>query len=108
MRKPGAFENYRWREELYPTPRFRMACDALLEKGRGPKQYLCILELAARENESAVDEALRCLFDAEEEISFEAVEARVRTETAPEGPRAVEVAPVSHASYDGLLAEAYA
>lgn len=108
VRKPGAFENYRWREELYPTTRFRMACDALLEKGRGPKQYLRILELAARENESAVDEALRCLFDAEEEISFEAVEARVRTETAPEGPRAVQVAPVSLACYDGLLAEAYA
>ncbi len=31
VRKPGAFENYRYREELFPTSRFRMASDALRE-----------------------------------------------------------------------------
>ena len=31
VRKPGAFENYRYREELFPTSRFRMAWDALRE-----------------------------------------------------------------------------
>jgi hypothetical protein len=31
VRKPGAFENYRYREELYPTSRFRMVWDALRE-----------------------------------------------------------------------------
>jgi hypothetical protein len=31
VRKPGAFENYRYREELFPTSRFRMAWDELRE-----------------------------------------------------------------------------
>ena len=31
VRKPGAFENYRYREDLFPTSRFRMAYDALQE-----------------------------------------------------------------------------
>ena len=49
VRKPGAFENYRWRDELFPTSRFRVACDQLKEHSgaRGHKQYLQILHLAA-------------------------------------------------------------
>ncbi len=31
VRKPGAFENYRYRDELFPTSRFRMAWDTLRE-----------------------------------------------------------------------------
>ena len=29
VRKPGAFEQYRYREDLFPTSRFRMAYDSL-------------------------------------------------------------------------------
>src|SRR5450755_746957 len=61
VRKPGALENYRYRDELFPTSRFRMVFDMLQEKlGRpkGSKEYLKILELAAKEGESKVDEAL--------------------------------------------------
>ena len=35
VRKPGAFENYRYREDLFPTSRFRMAYDALRETHAG-------------------------------------------------------------------------
>jgi len=52
VRKPGAFENYRYRDELFPTSRFRMVFDVLQEKLGGPKgskEYLKILELAAKE-----------------------------------------------------------
>ncbi len=35
VRKPGAFENYRYREELFPTSYFRMAYD-LLRKRESP------------------------------------------------------------------------
>ena len=74
VRKPGAFENYRYREELFPTSRFRMAYDVLREahpSRRASKEYLAILYLAARENESAVDEALRVLLDREEPLTAE-------------------------------------
>jgi hypothetical protein len=42
IRKPGAFENYRYQEDLFPTSRFRMAYDALKETtpNRCSKEYL--------------------------------------------------------------------
>lgn len=51
LRKPGAFENYRYREERFPTNRFRMVWDALREVApvEANKRYLEILQLAAQE-----------------------------------------------------------
>lgn len=68
VRKPGAFENYRYREELFPTSRFRMAWDALREviPLRANKRYLEILQLAAQEGEARVDEALRSVLEERE------------------------------------------
>src|SRR5206468_1201041 len=37
VRKPGAFENYRYRSDLFPTSWFRLAYDALREE-QGPKR----------------------------------------------------------------------
>ena len=73
VRKPGAFENYRYREDLFPTSHFRMAYDALCDrrsKNAATKDYLEILRLAAYESESAVDDVLRKLLreDAGEEM----------------------------------------
>jgi hypothetical protein len=75
VRKPGAFENYQYREDLFPSSRFRMAYDALCEAtpGRATREYLAILELAARENESLVDDALRMLLDTDQSITAQAV-----------------------------------
>jgi hypothetical protein len=79
VRKPGALEHYRYRDELFPTSRFRMAFDLLQEKlGRpqGGKEYLKILELAAKESEAKVDEALRVRLEgADGEISAKGIEA---------------------------------
>jgi hypothetical protein len=86
VRKPGAFENYCYREELFPTSRFRMAYDALRESQpeRGVKEYLGILYLAARESETAVDEALRTLLMSDRSVTRRAVEELVeRAEKVP-------------------------
>jgi hypothetical protein len=64
VRKPGAFENYRYREDLFPTSQFRMAYDELRErrsKESATKDYLEILRLAAYESEASVDDVLRKL-----------------------------------------------
>lgn len=76
VRKPGAFDNYRYREDLFPTHRFRMAWDYLKRQrpARASKEYLKILQLAARESETGVDNALRVLIDQDEPISFEAIQ----------------------------------
>jgi hypothetical protein len=75
VRKPGAFENYRYREDLFPTSWFRMAYDSLLETGgqTSVRRYLAILELAAREGEARVNNALRVLLDRGEPIDHTAV-----------------------------------
>jgi hypothetical protein len=80
VRKPGAFEDYRYREDLFPTSRFRMAYDALRESmpGRSSREYLQILELAARENEAMVDSALRALLEEEQAITAQTVTDWIR------------------------------
>jgi hypothetical protein len=75
VRKPGAFERYKYREDLFPTSRFRMAYDLLRDTApqRASREYLQILELAARESESLVDDALRALLHEDQPITSRAV-----------------------------------
>src|SRR5207248_2920059 len=63
VRKPGAFAQYRHRQELFPSSTFRRAYDALAaaQAGTADKEYLRVLYLAARHNEAAVEAALRRL-----------------------------------------------
>lgn len=105
VRKPGAFEQYRYREDLFPTSRFRMAYDSLKQThgDRASKAYLLILYLAARETEAGVDEALRHLFREGQPISFEAVEALVRRGQEIPSATQVTVEPVDLAGYDALM-----
>jgi hypothetical protein len=105
VRKPGAFEQYRYRDDLFPTSRFRMAYDSLKQThgNRASKAYLKILYLAARETETGTDEALRHLFNEGQPISFEAVEALVRRGQEIPSATAVTVGPVDLADYDALL-----
>jgi hypothetical protein len=106
VRKPGAFENYRYRNELFPTHRFRMAYDYLKQSqpARASKQYLKILHLAARESEIAVDDALRTLIDQEMPITFELVEAMVHSEELIPPPTELNIPEVDLTAYDALLA----
>jgi hypothetical protein len=105
VRKPGAFENYRYREDLFPTSRFRMAYDALIQSSpaRGHKEYLQILYLAARENETAVDETLRYLIDQGQLIVAENVKALVKSGQQVPPATDVAIAPTDLAVYDKLL-----
>ena len=109
VRKPGAFENYRYREELFPTSRFRMAWDALRETTplRASKRYLEILELAAKEGEVRVDDALRCLLEmgepGESKLNAEAVRALLLAGDVPVPATSIDIAEVSLAGFDELL-----
>jgi hypothetical protein len=108
VRKPGAFENYRYRADLFPTSRFRMAYDDLSTHtpARASREYLAILKLAARETESGVDEALRLLLEREEPITADAVVRIVAGGEAAAPVTAVAIEAVDLSCYDTLLAEA--
>jgi len=104
-RKPGAFENYRYRSDLFPSSRFRMAYDAIKSQrpGRAHKEYLGILYLAARETESGVDDALRCLLEQGESISVAAVETLLAAQEPNSQGREVVIAEIDLELYDRLL-----
>lgn len=114
VRKPGAFADYRYQADLFPSSLFRVAYDRLKSQfagapgGSADKQYLKILELAARENESLVESAIGRLCDLNRAMSFEAVEALVLSGQKPAFPGAgfpgaVHVDEVDLSAYDQLL-----
>ena len=106
VRKPGAFENYCYKDDLFPTSLFRIAYDILRDAysiRQANKEYLKILELAAKEDESLVNEALRLQINIEDEISFEKVKQFVDSKQKPPEPTAVHIEPVDINDYDMLL-----
>ncbi len=105
VRKPGAFENYRYREDLFPTHRFRMAYDELKRTSpcRAAKEYLGILYLAARESEAEVDHILQTLLDREIPLSAAVVKQQLQAAEQPPRVTEINIADVELASYDALL-----
>ena len=106
VRKPGAFENYRYRDELFPTSRFRVAYDLLKQEhsiARASREYLRILHEAAREEEAGVDAALGELIRQSKAVNLEAVRELMASGTSNEAWKRVEVDAVDLGSYDALL-----
>ncbi len=105
VRKPGAFADYRYREDLFPSSHFRMAYDALRERQpeRADKEHLRILHLAARESESGVEAVLVALLKEGGRMDAAAVTARLRQHGQAQQATEVTVAAVDLSLYDALL-----
>jgi hypothetical protein len=106
VRKPGAFEHYRYKQDLFPSSYFRMVYDLLVQEHglkSGTKQYHKLLELAAKESETAVNETLHFFLSQNMPLSFEAVEAKVCSAQQPPPLTDVYVEEVDLAAYDRLL-----
>ncbi|NVB36387.1 IS21 family transposase [Pseudenhygromyxa sp. WMMC2535] len=103
VRKPGAFPNYCFREELYPSLIFRRAYDALerARPGRGHVDYVRILHLAAMTMESTVEAELAQLLEAGAPFDYATVKQRVQP-TESEVPQ-LEVGEPDLGVYDELL-----
>ncbi len=105
VRKPGAFAHYRYRDDLFPSSRFRLAYDHLLARQplRADKEYLAMLHLAAQESEQRVEDALRLLLAGDEAITSTMVTALVASGQQPAPVTEVVVVPAKLQDYDGLL-----
>ena len=105
IRKPGAFNHYRYRQALYPTHRFRMVFDILTaeEPDLGHKQYLKLLYLAAYENEAAVDAVLDQLLRTGQEITAKTVKTLLTQKTKIRVIQDVKVSEIALQDYDVLL-----
>lgn len=103
VRKPGAFSQYRFREDLFPTLTFRRAYDALraFRGERADVEYVRVLKLAADTFESDVEAALELLLAGHAPFDYATVEAIV-VERVPEIP-VVEVGEPDLAQYDALI-----
>ena len=107
VRKPGAFESYRYREDLFPSSQFRMAYDTLRETRpqSASKEYLKILELAAKQSEARVEDALRVLLGNGTALDSQTVEALLAEAERIPPVTSVEIAAVDLASFDALYRE---
>ena len=109
VRKPGAFENYVYKADLFPTHRFRMAYDLARRRTASQiaasRRYLAILHLAASENEAAVDRALGVMIDRGQCPEATAIRRLVDAGCRTSEPLDIDIAPVHLAGYDVLLAQ---
>lgn len=89
VRKPGAFALYRYQDELFPTPVFRVAY-GVFKDWRGERadvEYVRVLHLAASTMEATVERALRELVEAGEPFDYLDVKERA----APDKPAVPQV-----------------
>lgn len=107
VRKPGAFADYLYKADLFPTHRFRMAYDLIRQRANSEraasKGYLKILHLAATENEAAVDAALAVIMGRGECPDAKAARCLVEAGCPMTRPLEIEIAPVELSIYDALL-----
>ena len=107
VRKPGAFQRFRHRQQLFPQFIFRVAYDRLGETmlDRADKEYLRILELAALTGEELVAAVLDGLFEKGLEISAASVADLLdgQRELFVEPIRLVMPVKVQLSDYDRLL-----
>lgn len=105
VRKPVAFQRYRYREDLFPSATFRRAYDALTDEHpsrRTDLAYIRVLHLAASTSEADVTEAIDMLLEAGRKPKLEAV----RDLIAPVdlAPPNIDVGQPDLDRYDQLLA----
>jgi hypothetical protein len=105
VRKPGAFAQYRYRDELFPTLPFRRAYDALQQATptRADREYVRLLHLAASTSEAEVEAALALLAEQGLPPTFDRVRDLVQPPDALAVPT-LTAAVLDLGVYDRLLA----
>lgn len=106
VRKPGAFLNYKYVHHMYPTTRFRMAFDQLLQRtteASAVRQYLKLLHTAKLEGLELVDDVLRSFLAEGKPIDAAEVVQMIATEQRPPAPTDVVVDEPDLSQFDSLL-----
>lgn len=105
VRKPGAFENYRYKSEMFPSSYFRMAYDYLKRENplRANKEYVAILYLAHKEGEAYTESAIRYLLSQEQPLSSERVRQMIAKENKLPSITDIAIDDISLKAYDELL-----
>jgi hypothetical protein len=109
VRKPGAFENYRYKSDMFPSSCFRIAYDTLRQfvPLQANKEYLKILYAAAKEGEALVEHALQQLILEKKPLFAEEIGRLIAQNRNIPLPADVTVASVMLEAYDELLEAAH-
>lgn len=104
VKKPGAFANYKYQDDLFPRFMFRVAYDWLREQHprRADKMYLQILNLAAKESEDKMDQVLRKQLTKGKPLDLKTLKEKMK-ERQPTPALLLPVPEVDLEGYDGLL-----
>ena len=106
VRKPGAFADYRYREEMFPSSYFRFAYDKLLSchvDRIADKMYLQILKLASDESQHAVEDALRQTLSTGGAIILDNLREQVAAADLIPAVTDIDVEPPNLSDFDCLL-----
>ncbi len=106
VRKPGAFADYRYREEMFPSSNFRIAYDTLRSchvDRVADKMYLQVLKLAADESQQAVEDALRQNISAGGAIKVDDLREQVAAADSIPAVTDIDVEPPDLHDFDCLL-----
>jgi hypothetical protein len=106
VRKPGAFEQYKYHEDMFPSSHFRMAYDWLCGKHRpqlAARKYLEILQIAARDSEELVQDALRVSITAGHPIDVDGIRQAVQHRLQAPPVTDVDVETPDLQEFDSLL-----
>lgn len=105
VRKPGAFANYRYRADMFPTSHFRMAYDALKNQKpmRADKEYLKILKIASGEGEGVTQAAIGTLLSEQGYFTAQGIEEIIQSGSCIRLATDVSVHEIPLTAYDALL-----
>ena len=106
IKKPGAFANYRYRADMFPSSYFRVAYDELKRQNplKADKEYIRILKISCQEGELTTQLAIRKLLDTKDLLNAKAVEEKVQSGRHCALMTDVIVQEPDLSAYDGLLA----
>jgi hypothetical protein len=107
-RKPGAFRDYRYQSDMFPSSYFRMAYDNLKQHNalNADKEYLRILHIAALDGQAVTESAARSLLSKGGALTAEAVRGLVNNQDRLPSVTDVSIDNVALDDYDALLCSA--
>ena len=105
VRKPGAFENYKYKSCMFPSAYFKMAHDIFEEQNPTAyvKSYLEILKMAAYEGEELVEGVLKYFIETNKSLCIDSIKQHIQKRQYPQVDFGENIAPVDLADYDELL-----
>lgn len=103
LKKPGAFDNYLYKEDLFPNSQFRMVYDALKSQSssQANQEYIRILHLATQESEGQVNDAIHYLLKQGLAVSYTMIKSLIQSLVPPRTD--VHIVPPDLIIYDSLL-----